>query len=487
MCQFIDFSPMNDHSKIDLHELWLANRNGGFSSPKFKILQITISFRHKSPIVLDFGKDSLGTHHFFSLLIGRNGVYKSSLLRALIDFIVDVRNSNQTVSRRNNPITILSLEYLLDSHQYKIVDYNKIFTYSIDGEPASKEDMRFPLVVASTMGMFDKFPVNSIPGRERNLRYDSAYYRYVGPKASNNMFTSKTNVLLHLLSSLDEIEDENQLRKIGDILKYIGYDPKIMFRFKLKDIVGEALLVKRDLLDAKTLLFLDRMRNKEKPYRIIKPDSDSLSKVRKLNIRAIDRLRQEGMLTAFRCCLYKNGEEVECNQLSSGEFNMLSIVLSVILSVNQQHLLVLLDEPEISQHPNWQVEIIDKLDEALADYRCHFLIATHSHFLVSNLPLQRSNIITLEEQERNINVKTIPSQTYGWSAEEVLLKVFEMSTDRNRYLAEIVGKLMSKIGINDITIDEVKQEINFLRKVSNSLSEVDPMKKIIWTIINSFV
>ena len=80
----------------------------------------------------------------------------------------------------------------------------------------------------------------------------------------------------------------------------------------------------------------------------------------------------------------------------------------------------------------------------------------------------------------------MPSETYGWSSEEVLLKVFGMATDRSRYLADIVGKLMTKIGNNDITPDDVKKEVNFLRQVSEGLSEVDPMKRIIDTIINEF-
>ena len=56
----------------------------------------------------------------------------------------------------------------------------------------------------------------------------------------------------------------------------------------------------------------------------------------------------------------------------------------------------------------------------------------------------------------------------------------------SRYLADIVGKLMTKIGNNDITPDDVKKEVNFLRQVSEGLSEVDPMKRIIDTIINEF-
>lgn len=473
------------NNKIDL-EAFVSNQRRETHSPVFKIIQMKVSFFKQRPITLSFGDPQDDKSQFFTLFIGRNGMGKSSLLRAVIDFIVEVRNPKSRFSRRTSPVFISLLEYVLDNHIYKIEIYGKNIKYQKDRRTVNKETVEFPLIIASTMGMFDKFPINSIPGRERSGNYDSAYYKYVGPKASNNMFTSKTNVLLHILSSLNDIEDEAQLKKIGAILKYIGYDAKILFRFKLKDTIDEQLRKKRDVLNSDSLLFLESLKSKNNLFRQIQPDTDGISKVRGLNIKELDRLRQEGLLTSFRCTLYKKGDEVDCNQLSSGEFNMLSIVLSVIFSAGHQHLLVLLDEPEISQHPNWQVGIIDKLNEALSDYGCHFLIATHCHYLVSNLPMRRSNLMIIDKREGEILVEPMPSETYGWSSEEVLLKVFQMSTDRSKYLADLVGQLMTKIGNNDIVLSDVRQELNFLEKVSVGLNNIDPMKKIIDTIIKEF-
>lgn len=150
-------------------------------------------------------------------------------------------------------------------------------------------------------------------------------------------------------------------------------------------------------------------------------------------------------------------------------------------------MLILLDEPEISQHPNWQIDIVSNLDKALEGYNCHFMIATHCHFLVSNLPTGRSNVIDIEKDtQRIVEVLPLKADTYGWSAEEVLLRAFKMTTDRNRYLAEVVGGLLNKMVKNEIAIAEVESELKFLKRVSVNLSDIDPMKKIINTIVNEF-
>ena len=475
------------NSKIDLAAL-SQNRDRRVRPSTFKILRMTVSFFKQSPASIDFGEFTDDASHYFSLFIGRNGVGKSLLLRAVLDFLIDARGPRQTTFNMRSPVTITSIEYIIDNVLYKISKDDNKWKYYKNNAAVEKEYIVFPFIVASTMGMFDKFPLNSIQGKSKNARYISDYYKYVGPKANNNMFTSKTNVLLQILSSLNDVEDYNQLRKIGKILKYIGYDSKIEFRFKLKDNVDELIAKRKEPLDDSLQNCVNRLKRREGIVKKhVLPDVDSSYQVRKRDIRSFDRLRQEKLLASCRCSLYKNGDTIDCNQLSSGEFNMLSIVLSVILNSKHQNLLILLDEPEISQHPNWQVGIIDKLDDALSDYGCHFLIATHCHYLVSNLPLKRSNLMMIEEKDgREIQIEPMPSETYGWSSEEVLLKVFGMATDRSRYLADIVGKRMTKIGNNDITPDDVKKEVNFLRQVSEGLSEVDPMKRIIDTIINEF-
>jgi hypothetical protein len=61
-----------------------------------------------------------------------------------------------------------------------------------------------------------------------------------------------------------------------------------------------------------------------------------------------------------------------------------------------------------------------------------------------------------------------------------------MATDRSKYLADVVGQLMTRIGNNEIEPDDAKKEVSFLRQVSAGLSSADPMKRIIDTIVKEF-
>ena len=115
------------------------------------------------------------------------------------------------------------------------------------------------------------------------------------------------------------------------------------------------------------------------------------------------------------------------------------------------------------------------------------IIATHSHMLVSDLPMRRSSVIQLEKDEKgNLNAEAISECTYGWSAEEVLLKVFKTATDRNRYFGERIGRLLEQMGNNSIKPIEVADELKELQEISRHLSDIDPMKKILNTIVDAY-
>jgi predicted ATPase len=57
-----------------------------------------------------------------------------------------------------------------------------------------------------------------------------------------------------------------------------------------------------------------------------------------------------------------DGAEIELRSMSSGEIQILTSLLS-LASVVKESSIVLIDEPEISLHPNWQMQYIDLLNK----------------------------------------------------------------------------------------------------------------------------
>ena len=73
--------------------------------------------------------------------------------------------------------------------------------------------------------------------------------------------------------------------------------------------------------------------------------------------------------------ILKNGDKIHTNALSSGEKQLLIILLTVLLEREKEYV-VLMDEPEISLHIHWQYELIDNLIKL--NPNAQFIIATHS-------------------------------------------------------------------------------------------------------------
>ncbi len=74
--------------------------------------------------------------------------------------------------------------------------------------------------------------------------------------------------------------------------------------------------------------------------------------------------------------IFQNGiNALKINQLSSGEKQLLIILFQVFLQERKPHIL-LLDEPEISLHLNWQFKLIETIQTI--NPNCQLIIATHS-------------------------------------------------------------------------------------------------------------
>ena len=130
------------------------------------------------------------------------------------------------------------------------------------------------------------------------------------------------------------------------------------------------------------------------------------------------------MIRGFDVKVYKKGnEEFNFGDASSGEANILTTMISLIPLV-EDNCCVLIDEPEISLHPSWQYRYIELLTNVFQSFNgCHIIIASHSHFLVSDLPTDNSSVITLNKIDGLVKSELLPNSTFGWSAEDILLNI----------------------------------------------------------------
>lgn len=80
--------------------------------------------------------------------------------------------------------------------------------------------------------------------------------------------------------------------------------------------------------------------------------------------------------------LYVHGQKLSLHQLSSGEKNDFIMFFKLIFDVSEDYV-VLIDEPEISLHIEWQITFLDSITEICKMNNIQAVIATHSPSIIN--------------------------------------------------------------------------------------------------------
>jgi len=117
-------------------------------------------------------------------------------------------------------------------------------------------------------------------------------------------------------------------------------------------------------------------------------------------------------------------------QLSSGEQVMLRFAALATLAIEKGSLL-LLDEPETHLHPNFISDLMDMLHNILSATGSVAIVATHSAYVVREVPRRRVNILSLVG--RQVDVGNPRLQTFGASIDTISQFVFGDTMFPHRY------------------------------------------------------
>ena len=128
----------------------------------------------------------------------------------------------------------------------------------------------------------------------------------------------------------------------------------------------------------------------------------------------------------------ENGKECNINQLSSWEKQIVfrwSFLLQNKNSINWNPILI--DEPEISLHPNWQLRILNFYKNIFIDkswiQSSQIFIVTHSPFILHNPNRLNDKVITLSKDNWKIIVDEKPKFFWFSTAEEFVSESFNLS------------------------------------------------------------
>lgn len=93
---------------------------------------------------------------------------------------------------------------------------------------------------------------------------------------------------------------------------------------------------------------------------------------------------------------------------------------------------VLIDEPEISLHPQWQIKILDFYKELFKDENgmqtSQLFVVTHSPFIIHNESRKNDKVIIMSKNEQGHIEIEEEGQFYGWNSGEVVKKAFNIGS-----------------------------------------------------------
>jgi len=484
---------------------------------------------------------------YFTMVLGPNGTGKSNLLRLIIEIFKVAFEKSKKSEINKYPTGKYSLEYFLNDGYYTILNTLGWF----DGDPKPDgvndpqnekglrifkdgEEISFDLnilpksILAVSIMLNDKFPVF--------VNNDFSIYNYLGVKRDANTAGTRSYITKTVEMVFRAAHKKSFIDDTAELLKFLELDPHLFISYypRYKHIFFKGIM---------TVELMDDFFNDYKKYlnRETKPWSIGIYKnIKEVEPEVIPKLVEllnyisqrlqpeyEGSRTKFydfdifdsttdilnhfnflpylqrldlisypEIVLQKQGRYFSAENSSSGEYHMISTIISVLACITENSL-VLVDEPEISLHPNWQMKYIEFLNQIFRNYAStHFIVCSHSHFLVSDLKPENSTILSLTKEENSNNVENnkfklisrqIQYQTFGWSAEQVLLEIFKVPTTRNYYIADKIGEILELISYkerDEIKIRELVRELidsNIIR-----LSVEDPLRPVVDRLIEKY-
>ncbi|PFE56047.1 hypothetical protein CN318_12450 [Bacillus cereus] len=477
---------------------------------KIKYIRLN-SFYYKNELEIgpinfgDYEKLKFSTSNFYtSSLIGPNGTGKSFLISIIQKIFTDMYRLR--VSKKPElPSNIhYKLEYLInESITYKIEYKNGKRAYYKNDLPVSLREVILPSkVISYAYTLQDRFSIF----KQDVIRE----YEYFGVKKyiSNNHIEKPSDVVAKniMLAALEG----NLIKNLKSITKFLGFNPFIRLIFQAKAGISlEGGLIEEtiekmqkgashidavpidDIISFLRSEYLRSIVGNKEPICI---ERDSLAININLrnskqyenqyeNFQIIWYLVNIGLLDSPSITMKKHKKEFPIEEASSGEFQYFSTMIN-ILSKIKENSIVILDEPETSLHPTWQYKYISHLQKLFSDFSsCHFLIATHSHFIVADLEAEFSDTIIFNKTaNRSVSGELLQNKTYGRSAEDILYNVFNMPTTRNHYLANDLDDILYAISIGKIN-NKIKEKSKRLKQVQEYLLEADPLRLLIDKIV----
>ena len=127
----------------------------------------------------------------------------------------------------------------------------------------------------------------------------------------------------------------------------------------------------------------------------------------------------------------ENGNEMRIAELSSGEKQIVFRGSFLLKDKNSSKgAIVLIDEPEISLHPIWQLKILNFFKKLFSDgseITSQIFVATHSPFIIHNANRHEDRVIILQKNTKGKISIADESEFFSWSTAKKVREAFNVT------------------------------------------------------------
>lgn len=460
----------------------------------------------------DAAPQSASNH--FTVLIGKNGSGKSRFLadlcRSFATMDEELHSSAEKLKfRKLRPG--FDVTYVISGRKVSVTrERGPVFFDGADWHRAAKPAR----VIATTITPFDKFPVSR--GRS-DFSAEHAMYRYLGAKNRVGQATGSgqlSRVVESLIFATHKLAaDRVRLSQVFDLL---GYKPRI-------EIVYRPRFSKKTLEELGTTsggqpgeLLNVLLRNSPFRHRFDREGGVDPQRSRQLHVAVeklaariergrltfevdfesgyrtpdlfelyedISELRSYGLISLSGLMLERRDDntQIDLKEASSGEQSIAVTILGIAGEIKDNSL-VIIDEPEISLHPEWQEAFIPLLSSTFSSYAgCHFLLATHSPLLLSRLDPNNTSVF-LMDSDSLVGAEQFSQR----SSDYQLATAFETPGYRNEYLMREGLLALSLAAQGKTGTHEFVSRRLLLQNSKAHLEQDDPVYAIAEAIENAY-
>lgn len=327
-------------------------------------------------------------------------------------------------------------------------------------------------VAAVSMSLNDKFPRNT---KRRP-------YSFMGIKQGRSVYTQ---AIEHAIAGCNRNESPVQINTLLNILKYAGYKEKIGFKVQKFDWDFERIFDSSSVLESTPKKTMEKIYSLCLAYRRIHNEDDDenihwITSYSKFGSQSVldSEFRYGEVFTGevlsellnYKSYLRKlktiknikvffekqdNDKLFSISDMSSGELTLISTAFFLSLSLEEGAVL-LIDEPENSLHPEWQLSYLSRLKDLFpyTSFQCH--IATHSPLIISGAQKEEGTYI-YRFNGRDFEKIRADSK----NIEDALIDQFGIITPKNNALSERCIDLLNSV------IDGLTSKDDAIRQIEN--------------------